>query len=229
MMLHYHGTPISPRHELLTMAGRHFCVSHSDPRDAEVCLSIGQSVMWDNGAFSKFTAGKATDWAEYYDWLGPKLAPPHWAIVPDVIDGEEEQQETLLKQWPYPPHVSAAVWHLNESLDRLRLLADRGLRICFGSAGEYWDVGGDGWCRRCDLAFNTLAKSHTILPWVHMLRGLSLSGQRWPFASADSVNVARNFKNRAGRRPQDMAARIDAEQCPVHWQQSHTQATMGFV
>ena len=43
------------------MAGKHFCVPFSDPRDAEVCLDIGQSVMWDNGAFTAFTQGKKFD------------------------------------------------------------------------------------------------------------------------------------------------------------------------
>ena len=60
-MLHFHGTPISPRAELLTLAGRCFCVSYAAPQDVEVCHDIGQSVMLDNGAFSFWRTGKPTD------------------------------------------------------------------------------------------------------------------------------------------------------------------------
>ena len=55
------------------------------------------------------------------------------------------------------------------------------------------------------------------MPWIHMLRGLAQAGKRWPFASADSVNVARNFKNGSGRDCEKMAREIDAIQTPVKW------------
>jgi hypothetical protein len=51
-----------------------------------------------------------------------------------------------------------------------------------------------------------------------MLRGLALRGERWPFASADSVNVARNYKD-TGNSPEQMARRIDGVQCPIKWSQ----------
>ena len=56
-MIHFHGTPITPRAQLLRLAGKHFCVSFAEPRDADTCLAIGQSVLWDNGAFSIYTRG----------------------------------------------------------------------------------------------------------------------------------------------------------------------------
>ena len=60
-MIHYHGTPISPRKYLLEMKGKHFCVSYAHPYDLETVLEIGQSVMLDNGAFSVYTKGKIFD------------------------------------------------------------------------------------------------------------------------------------------------------------------------
>jgi hypothetical protein len=54
-MIHYHGTPITPRSVLFELAGRCFCVPYSDPRDVAICHEIGQSVMIDNGAFYKRT------------------------------------------------------------------------------------------------------------------------------------------------------------------------------
>jgi len=55
-----------------------------------------------------------------------------------------------------------------------------------------------------------------------MLRGLSLSGKRWPFASADSVNVARNYKDKP-QCPEKMARAIDSVQCPISWEQQPEQ------
>ena len=49
-----------------------------------------------------------------------------------------------------------------------------------------------------------------------MLRGLSLGGTKYPFASADSVNVARNFKG-ANKCPEIMARKIDSMQNPIRW------------
>lgn len=223
-MIHYHGTPLTPRSEMIKMAGKHFCVSFANPGDADWCLQHGQSVMWDNGAFSLHTRGRAVDWAAYYKWLEPRLGHPHWAVIPDVIDGGVEQNDDLIRQWPHPPALSAPVWHLDEPIDRLRRLADEWSRVCFGSSGAYWQVGSAAWERRADEAFNALAQNGP-LPWVHMLRGLSLCGDRWPFASADSTNVARNFKD--GRQcPERMARVIDGRQCPIKWTVKATQSEL---
>lgn len=215
-MLHYHGTPITPRNHLLKMAGRNFCVSFAAPRDAATCIRIGQSVMFDNGAFSAHTRGAALDVMGFYAWAEQFLAPPHWAVVPDVIDGTVEQQRVMRGTWPFARSLGAPVWHLGLPIDYLLELAGEWPRICFGSTAQFWQVGSDAWSRRCDEAFNALAQRHRHLPHVHMLRGLSLCGKRWPFASADSVNVARNYK-RNGLCPDAMARRIDAVQCPVRW------------
>ena len=86
MTMHYHGTPITPREKLFTMKGRHFCVSFSEPRDINVCLQIGQSVMIDNGAFSVWKRGATVDWFKYYAFVEKYLTPPHWAIIPEVIE-----------------------------------------------------------------------------------------------------------------------------------------------
>ena len=70
-MIHYHGTPLTPKEQLYSMAGKHFCVSFADPRDADTCLQIGQSIMWDNGAFTSYTQGKQIDYNKLYAWLEP--------------------------------------------------------------------------------------------------------------------------------------------------------------
>jgi hypothetical protein len=213
-MIHYHGTPLTPRAELVKMAGKHFCVSFANPGDADWCLAHGQSVLWDNGAFSFKTQGKPVDWAKYYAWLEVRLGHPHWAIIPDVIDGDVAEQRALVAQWPHGP-LGAPVWHMALPIDYLLDLANHWPKLCFGSSGAYWQVGSDQWCRRADEAFNALER-RGLRPWVHMLRGLALAGDRWPFASADSVNVARNFKD-TNTDPERMARRIDAVQGPIRW------------
>jgi hypothetical protein len=224
--IHYHGTPLTPRAELLKLAGKHFCVPFSDSRDADCCLQIGQSVMFDNGAFSTHTRGETFDRQAYYAWLEPRLARPHWGVIPDVIGGDARDQLLLRSEWPFPCDLGGAVWHMSLPIEELLAIADNWPRICFGSSREYWQVGSDAWQRRADEAFNALAKRHRHLPWVHMLRGLGLAGERWPFASMDSTNVALNYggdrrrsvmNERAAVCPEKMARNIDARQCPVRW------------
>lgn len=215
-MIHYHGTPITPRKNLLEMSGRHFCVSFARPDDLHDCLRIGQSVMLDNGAFTAFTKGKKFDQAAYLAWVDEHLAHPHWAVVPDVIDGTEAQQREGIKDWPFPKELSAPVWHLGLSIDWLLELADNWPRVAFGSSGQYWEVGSPSWCRRMDEAFEALSRARRHLPWVHGMRMLSQSDGPWPLASADSTNVARNYK-RNREHPDMMAGRIDAIQPSKKW------------
>ena len=222
-MIHYHGTPITPHRERQKMAGKHFCVSYARRDDAEWCVRHGQSVMWDNGAFSFYRLQAVIPhWQNFYNFVEPHLAHPHWAVVPDVIDGSEEDNLALAKEWPHRRDCAAVVWHLGESFDQLGRLLDLGFgRLCFGSSGSYWQVGSEIWERRCDEAFNWLAMRGQM-PWVHMLRGLSLCGDRWPFASADSTNVAQNHSSN-GVCPERMARRIDAVQNPISWNLRATQ------
>lgn len=198
------------------MSGRNFCVSFARPDDLHDCLRIGQSVMLDNGAFTAFTKGKQFDQAAYLAWVDEHLAHPHWAVVPDVIDGTEAQQREGIKAWPFPKELSAPVWHLGLSIDWLLELADNWPRVAFGSSGQYWEVGSPSWCRRMDEAFEALSRTRRHLPWVHGMRMLSQSDGPWPLASADSTNVARNYK-RNREHPDMMAGRIDAIQPSKKW------------
>lgn len=226
-MIHYHGTPITPMSELSKMAGKHFCVSFEDHRDIDWCVKNGQSVMLDNGAFSAFTKGKTIDFKAYEEWIEPYLYPPNWAIIPDVIDGSVEEQKELMKMFSHlPNHLVSPVWHMSLPINWLLELADNFPRFCFGSSGKYWQVGSSVWCRRADEAWNELTKrGHKS--WVHMMRGLALCGDVYPFASADSTNVARNFKNKGSQMcPERMARRIDSIQSPLTWNITATQGLL---
>lgn len=214
-MIHYHGTPITPRDALYRLAGRCFCVPFSDPRDIAACREIGQALMLDNGAFSAWRKGKATDWPGFYGWVEEWLGPADFAVIPDVIDGGEPENDALVAQWPHG-HRGAPVWHLHESFDRLRRLTDEWPLTCLGSSGEYSQIGTSRWERRMDAAFNLVCRRQ-FPPRLHGLRMLSLSDKRWPLASADSTDIARNHATERWKTIERRAFGWDMRNPPHRW------------
>lgn len=232
-VLHFHGTPITPRDALHALAGRCYCVSFAAPRDVEVCHEIGQAVMLDNGAFSAWRGGAPIeDWSDYYAWCERWLAHwTTWAVIPDVIDGDEAANDALLDAWPHGDR-GAPVWHLHESLERLDRLVARWPLVCIGSSGAFADLGTPRWHARMaqamDVACDASGRPRTRL---HMLRGLQFSSGPYPFYSADSTNVARNHSGNPSRAEPSkdaarMAAAIDARQPPALWRRPPAQLSL---
>lgn len=214
MTIHYHGTPISPHSVFVTLAGRCFCVSFAEPKQIESASRIAQLLMLDNGAFSAWRRGYVPDWLAYYAWTDVWLnCPTTWAVIPDVVDGGAELQDRLIAQWPHGQR-GAPVWHMDEPIERLLRLLDTWQRVCVGSTSQYQVVGNALWHARMVAAWNAIAKHHKRTPNVHLLRGMRMAGNIYPFASLDSTDIARNHshpKNNALR----MANRWDAVQCPA--------------
>jgi hypothetical protein len=204
MTIKYHGTPITPKAQLARMFGQHFCVSFARPDDADMCEEIGQSVLWDNGAFSAYTQNREFDEQALYVWLEPRLYHPHRAVVLDRIGGDVDAQREMLRRWPFPKELSWPVWHLDKPLDYLSELSDEYGALCLGSAGLYWEIGSVAWTRRMEQVFEHLTRRGR-LPWLHGLRMLGQVSE-WPLASADSTNAAQNFARDTG------CARCKAEQ-----------------
>lgn len=214
----YHGTPITPRRVLDQLDGRAFCVSYAAPGDVERCHELGR-VMLDNGAFSFWRTGRATDWQGFYRWAERWLtaADSTWACIPDVIDGGEPENDTLIDAWPFGDR-GAPVWHLHESIERLVDLARSWPRVCLGSSGAYRTPGSASWHRRMEEAFNALCPAGGEPPCqLHMLRGLALSDGPYPFASVDSTDIARNHC-RYGRNARAMADRWAHKRPPTTWE-----------
>lgn len=228
MTLHYHGTPITPRSVLAELAGRCFCVRYGAANDLRACHEIGQSVMLDNGAFSFWTQNVHTPvgwWGSYYEWAEPWLDyPTTWAVIPDVIDGDEDANDALLSLWPYGQR-GAPVWHMHESIDRLLRLADQWPRVCLGSSGQYANLNSKRWEWRMDEAMNALCGNGPVPVWLHMLRGMDKSDAGYPFASVDSTDIARNH-NRGGKTAAQRAARWDAINAPARWTVRHQQVEL---
>lgn len=226
MTIHYHGTPITPRSVLQTLSGKHFCVSFAAPNDVKFCHEIGQSVMLDNGAFSHWRIGKKPDWDGYYDWVYEwTSSKTTWAVIPDIIGGSEEDNDRLISEWPHG-NCGAPVWHLHESLDRLRRLCDGWSRICFGSSAQFDQVGAVNWHFRMTEAFNAICPNGRNPSWLHMLRGMKCCEMIYPFDSVDSTDIARNH-NLPRNNARVMADSWDSVQCPIGWSK-HPEQKMLF-
>lgn len=199
-MIHYHGLPITPATAAVeAIGGGHAFISFASYRlQASVALEYAQSFALDNGAFSAWTKGEPIkDWREFYDWVKTLMNHPgfDFAVIPDVIDGGEEDNDRLLGEWPFAKHIGAPVWHMHESFDRLARLATGWPRICIGSSGEYARVGDERWWGRMGTAMNVICDFNgQPICKVHGLRMLNPKVfSRLPLSSADSTNIGRNI------------------------------------
>ena len=197
-MIHYHGGPITPEScAMRAWRGRHAFVSYAHPSQIHVASSVTQSFALDNGAFSAWKKGKQVDWPGYYKWVEKYLNYPafDWAVIPDVIEGSEDENDALIDEWPHGNIFGVPVWHLNESIERLVRLAEHWPRIALGSAAEY-DVRTPGKCvdRLRDVLphiSDELGMPRVKLHGLRMLNPKIIT--KVPLASGDSTNVARNI------------------------------------
>jgi len=170
-------------------------ISFANPDQIGLAAEVCQSFSLDNGAFSMWRGGKAPNWTEYYQWVRNWKGHPgsDWAIIPDVIDGDEKANDKLIGEWPLGD-FGVPVWHFHESLDRLWHLSNRFPRIALGSSGEWATVGTDSWWQRMSRAMEIVCKGTKPVTKLHGLRMLNVEVYRHlPLASADSTNVARNI------------------------------------
>lgn len=195
-MIHYHGGPITPETcAYRVWRGRHAMISFTEPRQLQLAAGICQSFALDNGAFTLWRQGGVIDWQAYYEWCDEWLAHPacDWAVIPDVIDGTEDENDALLAGWPFG-HRGVPVWHLNESPERLARLAGEWPRVALGSTAE-WDVSVPSKCleRLYDVlpAISPGGRPAVKLHGLRMLNPAIVTSV--PLASADSANVARNI------------------------------------
>ncbi|ADG20370.1 conserved hypothetical protein [Paraburkholderia atlantica] len=247
-MIHYHGLPITPNSAALrAVAGGHAFVSFEYPEQLGLALEVVQSFATDNGTFSAWCAGRPiTDWSRYYEWVAElhRYPPFDFAVIPDVIDGDEAANDALIAEWPWrerAPWVGAPVWHLHESLERLERLAAEFPRVCLGSSGEFATIGTPQWWTRmaegmeviCDREGRPVCKLHGLRMLDPRISGC------FPFASGDSTNIGRNVgidsKWRGPYTPaskdtraQVLRERIESQQSPIFWQREHAPIQTAF-
>ena len=203
-MIHYHGLPITNQGATAAVAAinaGHAFISFRSPEQLSLALEICQSFAVDNGAFSAWKSGNSvTDWSRYYAWVSGLHRVPtfDFAVIPDVIDGDELANDQLLEEWPWrttKPWIGAPVWHMHESMERLLRLANAYPRVCIGSSGEFATVGNARWWDRMAEAMNAVCDRNGLpICKLHGLRMLNPEVfSRLPFASADSTNIAQNI------------------------------------
>lgn len=231
-MIHYHGTPCGGKREDVArfLAGRHALIPWVRPEDIGTAAEVCQSFCLDNGAFTAWKSGEPiTDWSGYYEWVDTWRRHPgfDWAIIPDVIDGTEEDNDSLLAEWPYE-ECGVPVWHLHESFERLERLVSAYPRICLGSSGQWANPGTDGWWNRMSEAMEAACDEHgRPRAKLHGLRMLDPAiFHRLPLASADSTNAVRNANlprfgmyaaPNLSTRMGIIAERIEAHQSAAIW------------
>jgi hypothetical protein len=234
-LIHYHGLPITPETAAATaITSGHAFVSFRDYRQLGLAAHVCQSFALDNGAFSAWKSGKPVkDWRPFYEWAAAaKLIPAcDFAVIPDIIEGATEaDQDALVAEWPLPRWFGAPVWHLHESLDRLERLAASWPRVCFGSSGQYSEIGTAAWWGRMAQAMRVVCNDDgQPLCKLHGLRMLNPEVfSRLPFSSADSTNIGRYIGiDQAWRgtyspptkeaRAQVMRTRIESVNAPPRW------------
>ena len=231
-MIHYHGGPITPLAVADTVwRGRHAFISWENPDQLPLAAEVCQSFALDNGAYSAWSSGKSLDVEGYAAWVQEWMRHPgfDWCVIPDVIDGTEQDNVGMIAQWRelgVPFAVSVPVWHLHESLERLQFMAAAWPRIALGSSGAFATVGSSAWWGRMREAMAAVCDRHgRPMAKLHGLRMLDPAVfQHLPLASADSTNIARNHDRESHRYRLTnsqaalvMAGRIEANQGAARW------------
>lgn len=197
-MICFHGLPMSGPEELAAkvLPRRDAMVSFAHPGQVGIAMEVCRSVAFDNGAFSAWKAGNPiTDWTDYQKWIlewnrHPAFA---WHCIPDVIDGSEAENNDLIFCWPFKDGVP--IWHLHESIAKLKWLVRDFRLVALGSSGKFAVVGSRPWWDRMaqamSVACDEQGRPMTKLHGLRMLDPTVLA--HLPLASADSTNAARNM------------------------------------
>lgn len=196
-MIHYHGTPIggSRQDAARFLVGRHALVPYPRRDDMGVVGEVCQSFCFDNGAFSVWKRGEKLDIEGYTRWTEEWHRHPafDWALIPDVIEGGEADNDALLRDWPdHLPGVP--VWHMHESVERLARLCRTYRTVALGSSGQWSSPGTAAWWARMAEAMNAVTDSFgRPIARLHGLRMLDPQVfTKLPVSSADSTNAAVN-------------------------------------
>lgn len=237
-MIHYHGTPIGgTRIDVVRfLAGRHALIPFTYPGDLPAAAEVCQSFVLDNGAFSVWKSGKTLDVQGYTEWVREWCLHPgfDWALIPDVIEGTEDENDAMVSQWREDgmDAFGVPVWHLHESLERMERLCSQWRMVALGSSGQWANPGSASWWDRmeevmrvvCDDKGRPKAKLHGL----RMLDPDVFS--RLPLSSADSTNAGMNSGSllrfgiykppTAAQRAEVIAERIESRNSAATWTRS---------
>ena len=219
MTIHFHGSPIwgdehAPTDMLIKALYRDggAFVSFARPEQMKKIAMFPCDIRLDNGAFSDWMKalkkGTPVDWskrrAKFYDFVGKWFSRIEWFLIPDVIEGteaENDEQIELVPDWLKSKAVP--VWHTDESIERLLRLSGKFEWVAIGCCGPHRHIRSKWWEQRMDEVFTELYINRNLKVKIHGLRMLDVRVLgMYPFASADSTNVAVNVPKTEKRFPE---------------------------
>ncbi|WP_254244310.1 hypothetical protein [Hymenobacter sp. BRD128] len=202
----------------------------SRPDDLALVVGACRGFLADNGAYSYWRKGFAEypHYEAYVRWV-EKIQPLpgfHGAIIPDHIAGDERQNNEYLRRWPV--HLTGIpVFHMHHSLDRARWLAQTYDTVALGGGRGYEQLKSASWWARMHEIMSAFCDEYgRPLCRLHGLRMLDPKVfTKFPLASADSVNAARNSGSSQrfapgltrGERACLIADRIEQQDAPQVW------------
>lgn len=234
-MRKYHGTPVGGNRvdPARFLRGRDALIPHARPDDLAIVLDVCRSWIGDNSAFRYWKTGERVDFDAYADWIKSIYRHPgyEWCLIPDVIDGTEEENARLIHLWVRNggKFKGVPVWHLHESLEWLEWLVERFEWVALGSSGQWRTPGTTAWWQRMSEVRPVVCDSHGRPKCkLHGLRMLDPDiFTRIPFASADSTNATVNSGSisrfgmykppTAAQRAEVIASIIEAQNSPAVW------------
>lgn len=197
-MIHYHGTPCggTKTDAKYFLKNRHALVSFANQQDVGIVMQETSSFILDNGAFTFWRGGKSPNWDKYIEWVSEIGKSPKfdWWLIPDVIDGNEDDNWRLMFNYGRKFPFGVPVFHMHESIYHLQRLIDSYDRIAIGSSGQWPNPGTPSWWNRMNILMKTICNSDgTPKVKLHGLRMLDPKiFTKLPLSSADSCNASRN-------------------------------------
>lgn len=239
-MIHFHGTPIGGTRQDTArfLSGRHALVPYPRQDDVGIVGEVCKSFVFDNGAFSTWKRGLPMDVEGFTRWTEQYARHPgfQWALIPDVIDGTEADNDAMIRDWPERlRRFGVPVWHMHESVGRLERLCNDWATVALGSSGQWATPGTAGWWGRMTEAMNAITDEYgRPMAKLHGLRMLDPAiFSRLPLASADSTNAAVNSGSldrfgiykpaTAAQRAAVIADKIESHNSAQTWEKQPTQ------
>lgn len=197
-MIKYHGGPITPdRAAIEAWRDGHAMISFANPGQIAIAFEYAAEVALDNGAFSLWKTGARLDVDAYLAFVNLWRRHPAfgWCVIPDIIDGTEDENNKLIEDWPLQNYISVPVWHMHESTDKLGWLCDDFPRVAIGSSGEFAQIRTERWKQRMGEAMAVCCDADGYpRTGLHGLRQMDNDvTSNVPYKGVDSCNIARNI------------------------------------
>jgi len=195
-MIHYHGAPCPGNSaEQIVFFRRRDCLlsfANREKVSPELLFTYCRTFILDNGSFSYWKNGIATNWDEFYKWVQNWMHHPRfeWFLIPDVIGGTTKENDLLIKD-SYFPRYGVPVFHIGEPVKRISFFLDQGFkRFAIGSTPGFELKSMNFW-NEMRKVFNRICIDGIPIVKAHGLRMLDPEiVEAFPFSSCDSATAS---------------------------------------